>query len=111
MFATALARIKKEHPDRFRRVARVSAPIEGVDRIRSRECPIGRAVAEMVLETARRVSDRWVTFAFINGGNVRQNILGTAGDVLATDLHAVVPYGNEILTRGRYARGGVARAL
>jgi 5'-nucleotidase len=97
VFAAALAHIKKEHPDRFRRVARVSAPIEGVDRIRSRECPIGRAVAEMVLEAARRVSDRWVSFAFINGGNVRQNILGTAGDVLATDLHAVVPYGNEIL--------------
>ncbi len=97
VFDAALATIKKEHPERFRVVARVPAPIDGVDRIRKRECPIGRLVAEMMLATARRTSDRWVSFAFINGGNVRQNILGSTGEVLATDLHAVVPYGNEIL--------------
>jgi 2',3'-cyclic-nucleotide 2'-phosphodiesterase (5'-nucleotidase family) len=97
VFGEALARIKEQHPARFREVARVSAPITGIDRIRSRECPIGRLVAEMMLATARRAGEEWVHFAFINGGNVRKDLTGDDGKVLATDLHAVVPFGNEIL--------------
>ncbi len=97
VFGAALERIKQASPARFREVARLPSAIGGLNRVRAGEVPIGRVVAEMMLDVARRASATWVHFAFINGGNIRQEILGFEGQVRATDLHAVVPYGNELL--------------
>jgi 2',3'-cyclic-nucleotide 2'-phosphodiesterase (5'-nucleotidase family) len=97
VFGPALEQIKLEFPARFRAVALLPHVIGGLNRVRGGEVPIGRVVAEMMLEVARRASAPWVHLAFINGGNIRQEILGAAGQVRATDLHAVVPWMNEIL--------------
>ena len=78
-------------------VARLDGPIGSVLRVRSSDQPIGRLVARTILGVAREISPQPVNAAFINGGNVRNDLAAADGLLRAEDLRQVVPWNNEIV--------------
>ena len=81
----------------FQPVASKEKPVSGVDRIRRSDVPIGRLVADMILSCARDWFEAPVNFAFINSGNIRKDLDGDSGNARKVDLHAIVPWNNEIM--------------